>query len=476
MFMSGQVLNTEEIKCIHQSTIKVLEEVGVKIPGEETLSLLEKAGAKVNYNTQVAQISEKMVDSALKSAPKQFTLGARNPAFDLKLPASAPMLTMDGSGSNTIDFKTGQRRPAVLQDLADAGRIFDEIDQAVLLWSCIIPQDLPAGCQNFVGSAVSMLNCSKHLQDEVQTIEEVPYYVELCKAITGSEQAMMERKIYSVCYCTVAPLYHEQNMLEATIALSKYQAPILVFPMPCSGSTGPASLYSNIVLANAEILSSFVIFQAATPGIPLIYGAALGRLQPKNGIFLEGAPETALMLAAMTQLGKNYGFPTMMAGCLTDDLLPGMQAVMEKVITTLPLVLNDVDLVEGIGLLESSMTLSLEQMLIDEEIFNFCLRLRQGVDTGAEKDLFADIKEVAQGGHYLKQKATRQAFRSDEFYKYKLAGADTYDEWKSLGSPHMFSRAHEKVEAILAAEPKNPLDHNTEKLIREIIAEAEAKL
>ena len=36
--------------------------------------------------------------------------------------------------------------------------------------------------------------------------------------------------------------------------------------------------------------------------------------------------------------------------------------------------------------------------------------------------------------------------------------------------------AHEKAAAILAADPVCPLDANTEKLIKEIMAEAAAKL
>jgi len=287
---------------------------------------------------------------------------------------------------------------------------------------------------------------------------------------------MIDRKIYSACYCTVAPLCHDAKMLEATIELSKYKAPILVYPMPSCGSTGPASLYSNVVLGNAEALSALVVFQVATPGTPILYGAALGKINIKSGLFLESTTETALMMAAVGQIGKFYGLPTTAAGCLSDSVVPGMQAIMEKMITTLPLVLNEVDIIQGIGLLESSMTLSLEQMLVDEEIYNVCMRMKSGVEVCDVKDYFEDIKEVAQGGHYLKQKSTKNAFRTDEFSKYKLADSCNYEEWLRLDSPDMFSVANKKVEAILAAEPKHPLPLNTEKQIREIMEEAKAKL
>ncbi|MDO4544843.1 MAG: trimethylamine methyltransferase family protein, partial [Bacillota bacterium] len=318
MYMTGNVLSTEEIKKIHQDSIRILEEVGVKVPSEKAISMLEKAGAAVDHDRQVACISESMVKDALKTAPKEFTLGARNKQFDLPLPTTDPVLNMDGCGSNTIDFKTGKRRLGILQDLTDVGRIFDAIPAAKVLWSSIMPSDAPSGGAGVISSATSMLASGKHLQDEIQNVRELPYLLELCKAFVGSEEAVKERKIYSGTYCTVAPLCHDKEMLEGTMAGTKYHIPVLMYPMPACGSTGPASLYSNVALANAESLSSLVIFQLTTPGTPLIYGAALGRINLRSGAFMEGAVETELMMAAMVQLGKFYGLPTMAAGCLSD--------------------------------------------------------------------------------------------------------------------------------------------------------------
>jgi hypothetical protein len=40
----------------------------------------------------------------------------------------------------------------------------------------------------------------------------------------------------------------------------------------------------------------------------------------------------------------------------------------------------------------------------------------------------------------------------------------------------MYALAHDKAEQILKAEPMSPVDSNTEKVVKEIIAEACAKL
>ena len=416
MLMKAQVLNGEEKQRIHKESVKILEEVGVKFPSEKALCILEAGGARIDWDKQVAYISEDMVGRALQTAPKSFTLGARNPEFDFMMPSSYSALNLDGCGINILDFDTGNRRAATLKDVADSARIFEEIELGRVLWPPISPCDVPKGSRSIISTGTAFMNTSKHVQDEVKDIREVYYVMEMAKTILGSMEEAIKRKIYSVTYCTVAPLSHDGEMLEATMELSKYEAPILILPMPACGSTGPASLYSNIAIANAESLSSIVLFQLVNPRTPLIYGSAIGIINMRSGIFLEGAPETTLQLTAMTELGKYYNLPTNIAGCLTDAKEQGMQSVLEKLLTTMPIVLAGVDVVQGIGLIESSMTMSLEHIIIDGEIGNLCKRIREGIDTDEAKNYFEDIKIVGQEGHFLKQKSTRASFRSSEFY------------------------------------------------------------
>jgi hypothetical protein len=56
-----------------------------------------------------------------------------------------------------------------------------------------------------MGAATSMIHCSKHIQDEVKDVNEIPYLMGILSAILGDKEAIKNRKIYSVTYCTVAP-------------------------------------------------------------------------------------------------------------------------------------------------------------------------------------------------------------------------------------------------------------------------------
>jgi trimethylamine--corrinoid protein Co-methyltransferase len=317
---------------------------------------------------------------------------------------------------------------------------------------------------------------SLHIQDEFGEPEEVPYIFEAMAAILGSEDAVKERKLYSVTYCTLAPLVHEGGMCDAYLDMIEFEAPILIYPMPCTGSTGPCSLFSNIAMGNAEALSSLVLFQMAHPGTPLIFGDASGSTDFASGGFLEGSPEMVLQTAARAEMARFYGLPTTQQGCTTDAKEPGPQAVMEKLLTTLPLVLGGADLVQGPGCLETSGLLCLEQIVVDEEIGGLCKRMRDGVDLSDEKNLFDDVAEVGPSGHFLMQDSTLAACRSDEFYAPKLSDRHTFERWAELGRPDLYSKARERVEEILAAPQKNPLSDDVIGKLDEIARRADEEL
>ena len=467
----------EQLK-IHEKSIKILEEVGVKFLSKKALKVLEKNGAKVDYTEKLAKIPREMVDQALKTAPESFVLAARNPEFDAAYPSRHTGYVLDCGGVFTFDYKNSQRRYSTMQDCENALRVFEEMSLGSYIWPHSVPdmeKTHPNSSQILLDLSALMFT-SKHVQDELTDPREVPYMIEGMAAILGSEAAVKKRKIYSVCYCTLAPLTHDDGMSEALMDLSEFEIPILIFPMPCAGSTGPASLFSNIAMGNAEALSAVVLFQMAHPGTPLIYGDASGSTNFSSGGFLEGSPEMVLMSGARGEMAKFYGLPNTQAGCLTDAKTPGSQAVMEKLITTLPLVLSGVDYIQGPGAIETSGTLCLEQIVVDEEIAKLCKRLRDGIDTSDEKDYYEDIKAVKPGGHFLMQPNTLKACRSEEFLMPLLSNRSAYENWVKLGSPEIYNEAQKKVEEILATPQKNPLSDDVIGKLEEIIRRAEEEL
>ena len=475
MITQSQFLSPKEQQVIHEDSLKILSEVGALFHSDRALDILAKSGAQVDRDSKIARIPKEMVDQALKTAPKSFVLGARVPENDFALPSTYSGYVLDNGGIFTRDFKTRERRNANFQDHMDFLRVFDDMTLAAVVWGTSV-HEFPTHSSGIRIDLTSFMYSSLHIQDELGGPEEVPYIIEGLEAILGSSDSVKERKIYSVVYCTLAPLVHEGHMCDAYLDLIQYHQPICLFPMPCAGSTGPASLYSNIAQGNAEGLSSLVLFQMAEPGCPIIFGDASGSTDFASGNFLEGSPEMVLQTAARGEMARFYGLPNEQAGCLTDAKGHGAQAILEKVVTTLPLAMGGVDLIQGPGGLETSNMMTLEQIVVDDEIACFCKRIRDGIDVSAAKDYFEDIKEVKPNGHFLMQANTLSACRSSEFMMPTLCDRSTYEEWMALGRPDIYDRAKERVEEILASPQKNPLPDHVIGKLEDIMRRADEEL
>jgi trimethylamine--corrinoid protein Co-methyltransferase len=246
--------------------------------------------------------------------------------------------------------------------------------------------------------------------------------------------------------------------------------------MPACGSTGPASLYSDIAVANAESLSALVLFQMASPGTPIIYGSAAGVTNFRTGGFVQAASESVLINTALGEMARFYGLPNTQAGCLTDAQEPGAQALLEKMITTLPLVLAGVDVINGIGEMATSQLLVQEQILVDHELACLCKRLKDGIEVSDAQDFFGDVTRLGPGGHFLMEANTVAACRSPQFFHPQLVERSTYEEWLKLGQPDMYAKARKKVQAILASPLKQPLPGDVVGKLDDIMRRADAQL
>jgi len=474
MQVQCQILSESEKQVIHEKSIRILQEIGVLYYSQKARQILKRHGAKVDEETKIVRIPEELVQQALASAPRSFTLGARQPKKDFKLPSVHSGYVLDNGGIYIRDFKTGQRRVTNFQDNIDLLRVYDEMDSASVVWPTTVHEFAPRSA-TVKTTIASYMHCSLHIQDELEEQEQVPFIIEALEAILGSADAVRERKIYSVVYCTLPPLGQEGNMCDAYLELQDYDVPICLYPMPSAGSTGPASLFSNIAMANAEALSALTLFQLAKPGSPIIMGDAPGSTDFRTGNFLEGSPEMVLQAGARGEMAKFYGLPNEQAGCLTDAKEHGAQAIMEKMLTTLPLVLSDVDLIQGPGALDTSNMMSLEQIVVDDEIARVCQRLRDGVDTSEEKDYFEDIAVVGPGGNFLGQRSTRKAAHSKEFVAPELSDRNPFNRWVALGRPDLYDKAREKVDEILSRPPKNHLTDDVIYKLEAIIHKMERK-
>ncbi len=118
------------------------------------------------------------------------------------------------------------------------------------------------------------------------------------------------------------------------------------------------------------------------------------------------------------------------------------------------------DILVGPGLLSGSTVLSLEQMLIDVEVFRRCQRLVRGIECREDEWLEEVIAQVGPGGSFLSQRSTRTAMHSGEWYISQLGVHNTFEAWEAMGRPDILDEIREKIERLLATHQPLPLDES----------------
>jgi len=471
-----RVLNGEDVNKIHELSLSLLQNLGVKIFSKKALDILEGAGADVDQHKLLAKIPEHLVEEAVRKAPRSIDLYSRNPKLDLHLDGEHIFNITDGVATQVIDFDSGRRRPGRKDDLCKAAQIVDFLDYINAIFTPVTPQDTPLHSHMLHEFEAVLNNTEKHYcAGAVDDSREIPYLLEMVAAVVGGEEEIRRRPIMSACTCLVNPLIIPREGIEPHLELAKYNVPISIVSMPILGATAPITVAGSILLGNALILAGLTILELANPGTPVMYGSYPLSQDMKGGGHSGATPEALLVIAGHNQMGKFYGLPIYSGGTTTASKLPDAQSAYEKALGGLFSAMTGADIgAGGIGILENYNTLCFEQMLIDYEIVTMVMKLLEGVEMGNEALALDAILRVGCEGHYLTDRHTLSHFR--EVWEPMISDTKSYDAWLKSGGRSVAEVARGRMEKILKSHVPVPLDKDIRERLSEIVRRADKEL
>jgi trimethylamine--corrinoid protein Co-methyltransferase len=464
-----QVLSEGERHQVHERSLRILAGTGVRVDTAQGRRFLGDAGAAVEEETRIVRFPQSLVEEALRLAPKEFTLGARRPGWDLRMNGGDCFLVPDGEAMFVLDRETGERRLGTTADWLAATRLADALDEIGVYWRIIEETDRGDDMGDYVAYLADLFrNFSKHVQAATSRPEQAPWLLEVLALLFGDRESIRREHPLSFLLCPQSPLVIEETHTDAYLALLGWDIPVAVMPMPLMGATGPGSLISTAVVGNCEVLAMLCLIEAAAPETPFIYAPALATMNPRTGGYSGGAIENGLMGAAAVEMGRYYGLPVEATGIGTDHYVPSIQGSYERTLNGLLPLLAWPDLLVGPGLLGGSMVLSLEQMLVDAEVFRMFKRARQGIASGPELWLEEVIARVGPGEGFIAEPSTVKGIRGGEWHIPQLGLHDTYEGWEAAGKPMLLAEAREKVDGILATYEPWPWDEGVDRELERI--------
>src|SRR5512137_576004 len=72
------VLSKNEIEMVHETSLRMLSEIGYKIDSPRVLKMLADAGVRTDEKKQLIFLDERLIKEALRTAPKSIKICSRS--------------------------------------------------------------------------------------------------------------------------------------------------------------------------------------------------------------------------------------------------------------------------------------------------------------------------------------------------------------------------------------------------------------
>ncbi len=438
---------------IHDGALRLLEEVGLKVPPAPRLRERLIDGG-LPPDGEHLRIPRAAVAKALKTAPRRIQLSARSAERNITLDGARTFVTTDGCGASTLDIDSGERRRSVLADVAASARLADALGGFDVYWTMVSAHDVPPPVRVAREFLAALQNTTKHVQViDVARREEAVSLVAMARAITDSGAA--GEAPVSMLISVVSPLRLDPAGTEAALTFAGAGLPVVACSMPIAGVTAPATAPGAVLLAHAEILGFVTILQTLHPGAPVIYCSFPAFAHARTGVTNYDDPRYVWAAGAAARMGRSMNLP-----CFTSNELTALW--------------SGTDLITGGGLLEISTLLSYEQLVIDNE------RIADLSRAAADQPLNADtlaldiIRDVGPGGHFLAQVHTARHVREFSIPRFGGREASAEDRREPGAPPDARERARREARRLLESHAVPPLPDQLETAL-ERIAETPAR-
>ncbi len=370
------VFDEIEVEAIHQASLHILWETGVVLTEPQSLSLLTDAGARIKDSRLC--IPPDLVEKCISQSGRKTIIRGRGGAVKTLGDGNLYFHNLGGA-PQVFDSQFGTRRLAVVQDVRDATRLLDALENCHTVTPFFTPTEVPGGLMSLAMYRHALPFTMKPLQGPgVQLAAEVRFAVKMAEVIGSPAETL------TLSLSPVSPLTIPEHEAVAIMEIARLGIAFAPLPCPTAGTTAPFSIAGAITQQNAEILASLVLAELVHPGLPIIYCGRLAMMEPRTGLSVWGGVEMGLASAGTVQMGHRYGLPVNVYGFSTNAHSIDAQDGFERALNAAIPALAGADELSGIGEMEAGVMGSFAQMVADNEFAGSISRLRKGIAADAD--------------------------------------------------------------------------------------------
>ncbi|MCP4469470.1 MAG: trimethylamine methyltransferase [Gammaproteobacteria bacterium] len=459
-------LGDDDIRYVHESSLEILEEVGLLVRNEKARKRFAEHGAIVDHETEMVRIPAAVVEKYRALVPPTFTLRGRDPAFDVTFPRKLPVIATASSAPDIVDPVSGETRRSRSDDIARIAHLINELPGFDLFSISTLADDAPGDQFSLTRFYAALKNCVKPCRTSVYNIREAEQVIKLGELIAGSREAYWKRPFINFGYCAiVSPLTMDFDSTDTLMYFAEKGITAYGTIAPMGGLSTPLTLPGMLVIMNAEWLAAATLVQMSRAGTAQLYNFLPVFADMRDGAYAPGAIEIGMMNSAVCQMARFYNVPSGGYLGLTNSKVADAQAGFEKGMSPLMGALSGADFIAMGGLQDALMSFDFGQAAIDNEIALMIKRVREGFGFSKEAASVQEIKDTGPAGMFAANPATLERMASATFMP-ELADRKLREHWELEGSSTIQQRAMNKAFDILSKPNSAALDAAADARVR----------
>ncbi len=437
----------DRIAALHDTALRVLQELGIRVLLPEARDILRRAGARVE--DEMVFIGRDLVAAALATAPRAIRLCAANPLREQDY-ADDTLLFGPGAGCPNVTDRLRGRRPGSLDSYVETLKLHQSFDVIHLLGPSAEPQDVPTHLRHYAMMQAQMEFADKPMFVNARGRAQVEQSFEMIRL--GLDLSDDDFAAGSWAYTVIntnSPRLIDAPMAQGLIDFARHGQMAIVTPFCLAGAMAPVTVAGALVLQHAEALAAITLTQMTRPGAPVSYGGFSSNVDMKSGAPAFGTPTHVQMQIGSGQLARHIGLPwRSAAGSASNDA--DMQAAGENMMGLWGgLMANATLIIHAAGWLEGGLTFGYEKFINDIEALQMIAELCTRPEADEAALAFDALAEIAPSGHFFAAAHTMARY-STAFYEPLVADLQNFGNWTAAGAQNSTERASAIWQRVLA--------------------------
>lgn len=459
--MKGRInnwLTPDEVEQIHQASLEILWERGMRIKHRVALEMLDGAGAKIDDRTGMVRFPPDLVETCLATVPKEFAIGSRGGQHDFLLGKNeVPFVRTSSGAEGYLDLHTREYHLGTETDLVQWSRLAEGLEN-VHFCGGHYPSDGPLHTRDVLTAKTIFSNTTKPLFINPYDLDTFKAMVEMAMAIQGGKEALRQSPLMTILTSATAPSDILDYCIDIIFYAGEHGVPVEINSAPLMGGTAPVTIAGVVLQNNLEIMSLAVLSQLAHPGASLLHRGITMSMDMSDGSGLIGTTECALAQVAASQVVRTkYNYPVVSYGPISDAKLPDSQCQIERTMQTLLAGMTGSQLLLAAGFIEALYSTDPVQLVIDNEIIGNLYRILRGVTVNEATLAKEVIKSTLPDGNYLDCAHTFEHFRSEHNIP-RCFNRMSRSSWLDAGAKDMNQLAAERASTLLETYNCPPLN------------------